>query len=217
MRITSTAETEFVPPGKNCGACGCRTCDEYVIRTSFGSLSRDACPYYYGPGTERAESEIPFVQAYSGTDVVGQKYDYVMAALPGEPAARKIVLPFRSDSVEKMEIVKGDVILGRPAGAGCPVNHVISVIDADPRTGVITGHVVGPAHSRGKEVKDVRMYHMLGFEGKAIPVTREPEFGMRQSFLPGFCMMDRAHTALCNMVIRKPWGIHARVEGIVIL
>ena len=154
---------------------------------------------------------------YSGVDVVGQRYDFVVRSLPGEPSARKIVLPFRPDMVERMDIKRGDIVTGRPAGAGCPVQHVIRVLDADWVTGVITGHVVGPAFSRNSEVKDVREYHMLGFEGEAVPISAEPRFGVRHSFLPGFCMMDRAHTGLVNMVIRKPWGIHVRVEDVVIL
>ena len=48
-------------------------------------------------------------------------------------------------------------------------------------------------------------------------IMQEPGFGLRQPFLPGSCMMDRAHTGLVNMVIRKPWGIHVRVEDIVIM
>lgn len=156
-------------------------------------------------------------RTYSGVDVLGQRYDFVIGALPGEPSARKIVLPFRPDMVDIMDINPGDIVMGRPFGAGCPVQHVMKVIDADRVTGVITGHVVGPAYSRGKEVKDVKAYHMLGFEGRANVISREPEFGRRQFFLPGFCMMDRAHTALVNMVIDKPWGIQVRVEDIVIL
>lgn len=218
MPTTSTAGNEFVPPGKNCGACGCRTCGEYTARVSLGTLDPRACPFYT-EAPSKASQDIPLVGRYSGTDILGQAYDFVMTAIPGEPSARKIVLPFRSDSVERMGIVPGDVVVGRPAGAGCPINHVMKVIDADPVTGVITGHVLGPALSRGHydEVKEVRMYHMLGFEGRAIPITGEPQFGRRQHFLPGFCMMDRAHTGLCNMVIRKPWGIHARVENVIIL
>ncbi len=82
---------------------------------------------------------------------------------------------------------------------------------------MITGHVVGPAYSRGVDVKDIREYHMLGFEGEAVPISTEPRFGVRHSFLPGFCMMDRSHTGLVNMVLKKPWGIQVRVEDVVIL
>lgn len=212
MTTTSTTATDWRPPGRNCGACGSKTCEAFIARMEQGA-SPEACPFYRTSSPRGIMAE----RSYSGTDVVGQEYDFVITALPGEPTARKIVLPFRPDMVERMGIAPGDIVTGRPAGAGCPVQHVIRVIDADYVTGVITGHVVGPAFSRGKEVKDLRAYHMLGFEGRAVSVRREPAFGLRQSFLPGFCMMDRAHTALVNMVIDKPWGIHVRVEDVVIL
>ncbi len=214
MRTTSTAASDWTPPGRNCGACGYPTCEELKSAVIAGRSTYRSCPFYQ-PG--RTASPVESAFRYSGRDVVGQEYDFVMTPIPGEPSARKMVLPFRGDLVERMGIVPGDIVTGRPAGAGCPVQHVIKVISADPITGVITGHVVGPAYSRGADVKDVREYHMLGFEGRAVPVKREPEFGIRHSFLPGFCMMDRAHTGIVNMVIDKPWGIHARIEGIVIL
>ena len=211
---TSTAESDWLPPGKNCGACGCRSCSDFTEKMRAGTVTPDKC-IFYRPG----EMAVPVIDrtVYSGKDITGQEYDFILEPLPGEPSARKIVLPFRPDIVDKLDIVRGDIVTGRPAGAGCPVQHVIKVLECDRLTGVITGFVVGPAYSRGKEVKDVSMYHMLGFEGKARVVRKEPGFGLRQPFLPGSCMMDRAHTGLVNMVIRKPWGIHVRVEDIVIM
>lgn len=215
MPTTSTTVSDWVPPGRNCGACGHPTCDSFSTALADGTVRPESCPFYRRSSTPVSSDEVPF--NYSGVDIVGQSYDFVIASLPGEPSARKIVLPFRPDMVERMDIRRGDIVTGRPAGAGCPVQHVIKVLDADWVTGVITGHVVGPAYSRGKDVKDVREYHMLGFEGRAVPMVREPQFGVRHSFLPGFCMMDRAHTGLVNMVIKKPWGVHVRVEDVVIL
>ena len=210
---TSTAANEWIPPGKNCGACGCRSCDEFTARLREGSTVPERCPFYRRSGT------VPVVTdaVYSGRDVVGQEYDFVLEPLPGEPSARKIILPFRPDMVDILDISRGDIVTGRPAGAGCPVQHVIRVLEADRLTGVITGHVVGPAYARGREVKDLSMYHMFGFEGKATVIRREPGFGLRQPFLPGFCMMDRAHTGLVNMVISKPWGFHVRIENVIIM
>ena len=212
---TSTAGSEWLPPGKNCGACGCRSCSDFTEKMDAGSIGPERCPFY----KREDASDIPLLRdtVYSGVDVVGQEYDFVLEPLPGEPSARKIVLPFRPDIVDKLDIVKDDIVVGRPAGAGCPVQHVIKVLECDRVTGVITGFVVGPAYARGKDVKDVKMYHMLGFEGRARTIKKEPGFGLRQPFLPGFCMMDRSHTALVNMVIKKPWGIHVRVENVVIL
>lgn len=211
---TSTTASDWGLPGKNCGACGSRTCEAFAEKLSRGEAAIGSCPF---SRRDSSGSGLMAERRYSGTDVVGQRYDFVITALPGEPSARKIVLPFRPDIVDIMDIKPGDIVTGRPAGAGCPVQHVIRVLDADRVTGVITGHVVGPAYSRGRDVKDVKAYHMLGFEGCARPVSKEPAFGLRQHFLPGFCMMDRAHTGLVNMVLDKPWGIHVRVEDVVIL
>ncbi|MDR0524102.1 MAG: Fe-S cluster protein [Candidatus Methanoplasma sp.] len=214
MPTTSTAESEWSPPGRDCGACGRGTCGEFAAAVGDGSLSRDACPFF---SAKTAAQGISLMQRYSGSDVVGQKYSFVVQPMPGEPSARKIVLPFRPDLVERWGISRGDIVVGRPAGAGCPVQHVLRVLDADADTGVITGHVVGPAYSRDREVKDVKAYHMLGFEGRALPITEEPRFGERFTFLPGLCMLDRAHTGLVNMVMKKPWGLQIRIEDIIIL
>ncbi|HJK15283.1 MAG TPA: Fe-S cluster protein, partial [Methanocorpusculum sp.] len=112
----------------------------------------------------------------------------------------------------------GDIVTGRPTGAGCPVQHVIKVLEADPMSGLITGHVVGPAFARGNDnVIDLRHYHMIGFEGVANVVRRTPEFGLRMPFLPGVCMMHRTHTGVVNMIMQKSYGLHVRVEGVVIL
>ncbi|UAL08323.1 MAG: Fe-S cluster protein [Candidatus Methanogranum gryphiswaldense] len=214
MGTTYTAENEWSPPGKNCGLCGLSSCEELVLRIREGKTGPEICPFF---SSKEKISDVKMIQSYSGVDVVGQHYSFVMQPIPGEISARKIILPFRPDLVEKWSIVKGDIVVGRPAGAGCPVQHVIRVMEADEVTGVIKGHVVGPSFSRGKDVKDVVAYHMLGFEGMAVPITEEPQFGKRYNFLPGFCMMDRSHTGLVNMVIKKPWGLNVRVEDIIIL
>lgn len=200
------------PPGRNCGACGSRTCDDFTMRLREGRVRETDCPFHGAVTSDVLEGAT-----YSGSDVISQKYDFVIAPLPGEPSARKIILPFRPDMTERMEVVKGDIVLGRPAGAGCPVQHVIRVLNADYVTGVITGHVVGPAFSRNGEVKDMKEYHMLGFEGMAVNRIKEPEFGRRHYFLPGSCMMHRAHTGLVSMVIDRPYGTQVRLEDIIIL
>jgi len=119
--------------------------------------------------------------------------------------------------VEKMDIKKGDYVLGRPMGAGCPIPHVLSVIEAEPVTGLLYTWVVGPLYSREREVKDVVAYHMIGFEGIACRISKEPFLGCRATFLPGFCMMNLNHTGLVNMVLEKREGLHVRIEDIRIL
>jgi uncharacterized Fe-S cluster-containing protein len=149
--------------------------------------------------------------------VCGREYDFIIGPLAGEPSARKIILPFRAELVERWNIVPGDIVLGRPMGQGCPVQHVLRVIDANPVTGVLTCHTVGPHAARQGGAKDVQAYHVIGFEGMAEVVKRRPEFGFRQLFLPSFCMMQVAHTGVVNRVLEKSTGIQVRVEDIRIL
>ncbi len=99
-------------------------------------------------------------------------------------------------------------------GAGCPVQHVLSVIEANPVTGVLTCHTVGPHRARNTEVKEIQAYHVVGFEGIARVTRSAPVFALRQFFLPSYCMMQRAHTGVVMMVLEKSKGLHVRVEDI---
>lgn len=180
-----------------------------------GQKVYDDCPYYQEHTF--CNNDLLKEAVYPGHDILGHPYDFILSPLPGESSARKIVLPFRSDLVEKMDIKKGDFVLGRPMGAGCPVPHVLSVIEAEPVTGLLYTWVVGPSYSRDRETKDVIAYHMIGFEGIAGKISKEPSLGCRATFLPGFCMMNLNHTGLVNMVLEKSEGLHVRIEDIRIL
>ncbi len=206
----------WLPPGKNCGLCGTNTCKSFLRLINTGQKTYSDCPYYIDRLLNRKVE--PVTEAfYPGHDILGHPYDFVLAPLPGEISARKIVLPFRGDLVEKMEIKKGDYILGRPMGAGCPVPHVLRVIKAEQVTGLLYTWVAGPKFSRDREVKDVVAYHMIGFEGIAARINKEPALGCRVTFLPGFCMMALNHTGLVNMALQKSDGLHIRIEDIRIL
>jgi uncharacterized Fe-S cluster-containing protein len=177
------------------------------------------CPFY-GPSRDSGDDPAPYIETqaqHSGQDILGNSYDFVLEPLPGEISARKILLPFRSDLVETLGIKPGDIVMGRPMGAGCPVPHVLQVISADKVTGLLTTWVVGPKFSRERPVIDLQAYHMIGFEGMARVFLRPPQFGYRQTFLPGFCMMNLNHTGLVNLVLEKSQGLHVRLEDIRIL
>ncbi len=206
----------WLPPGKNCGLCGAESCKNFLRLVNSRKKTYQDCPYFQ-KGKKKAKAEEIKEALYSPCDILGHPYDFILNPLPGECSARKIVLPFRSDLVEKMNIIKGDYVLGRPMGAGCPIPHVLKVIKAEPVTGLLYTWVVGPQYSREQEVKDVIAYHMIGFEGLATALQKEPAFGCRMTFLPGFCMMNLNHTGLINMVLKKEEGLHVRIEDIRIL
>lgn len=222
---------KWIPPGKNCGACGSQTCSGFVDRLEEGLAEPSLCPFYSKEKTGSQESilslgNVPNLRnfvaqardfTYSGIDVAGKEYDFVLLPFPDEPSARKFIVPFRADLVEVWGIKKGDLVTGRPAGPGCPVYHALRVLSANPVTGVIECHTVGPMEARKEDVHDVQAYHVHAFEGIAIPVKKPPVFGTRQYFLPGNCMIGLAHTALVNMVFQKSSGTHVRLEDIRIL
>lgn len=204
------------PPGKNCGLCGSLNCQEFVQAVLCDMKDYEECPFYLKGPTNQVKSDSTEA-VYSDRDILGNEYDFILEPLPGELSARKIVLPFRVDLIEKLAIKTGDYVLGRPMGAGCPIPHVLEVIKADQVTGLLVTWVVGPQIAREKEVKDVQAYHMVGFEGMARRIIKEPTFGSRVTFLPGFCMMNLNHTGLVNMLLAKSSGLHVRIEDIRIL
>jgi uncharacterized Fe-S cluster-containing protein len=204
---------DWQPPGKDCGICGAACCSDFVVMLDRGTKALTDCPFY-GSSTPMAGTDTPVRAA---TDVCGRAYDFIIGPLPGEPSARKMILPFRADLVERWMIGPGDIVIGRPMGQGCPVQHVLRVIAANPVTGLLTCHTVGPHEARKGGGKDLQAYHVIGFEGVADVIKRPPEFGFRQSFLPSFCMMQVAHTGVVNQVLRKSTGLQVRVEDIRIL
>lgn len=202
----------WVPPGRDCGACGAASCGEFLSLVKAGGKSSADCPYYAA-----GEGGLREAPSYSGIDVVGNRYDFVLRAFPGEPSARKFIVPFRADLVERWDIRPGDLVTGRPAGQGCPVYHALRVLSANPVTGVLECFTVGPLAARREEAHDVQAYHVHAFEGLAGVIHRPPAIGTRQRFLPGYCMMDLSHTGLVNMVLSKKEGVHVRLEDIRIL
>ncbi len=204
----------WVPPGRNCGACGYGTCDEFSRALYSGVRTIQDCPFSSHP--------IDLGHPCSGTvlgsaDILGDSFDFILHPLPGECSARKILLPFRPDLVERWDIQPGDILTGRPMGAGCPVQHVLRVISASTVSGVIVTHVVGPLFSRGRVVKDLEAYHIIGFEGMAESIQRSPEFGRRMRFLPAYCMMNLTHTGVVNQIFSRKEGLMVRVEDIRLL
>jgi uncharacterized Fe-S cluster-containing protein len=199
----------FGTKDRDCGACGFSTCRAFAEAVLAGTRDGADCPF---PDRSFEKKDMTPVNGFR--DILGTPYDFILEPLPGEPSARKMVLPFRPDQVEKQEIRPGDIVVGRPMGAGCPVQHVLKVISASQVSGLLTCHVVGPAFSRNKTVKDVEAYHMIGFEGLATVVGQEPVIGRRMHFLPGSCMMNMAHTGVVNMLLATRAGLRIRVEDI---
>ena len=114
-----------------------------------------------------------------------------------------------------LDIQKGEYVIGRP------IPHILQVMEADPVTGLLSAWVVGPKVSREREVKDVKAYHMIGFDGVAELYPKEIDsrlVGCGVTLLPGCCMMNLNHTGFVNMALQKSYGLQQiRIEDIHIL
>jgi hypothetical protein len=170
------------------------------------------CPFYSrrsGPGTVLAPP------VYTDRDMLGFDYDFRIRAFPDEPSARRHIQPLRAELVERWEIGSGDILRGRPVDPSCMIQHVLRVISADPVTGILSCHTVGPAVARKSgKVHDIRAYHEIGFEGVAETVRHEPVVGFRMRFLPANCMRQMVHSGVVQMVLNKSFGTHVLVEDL---
>lgn len=200
----------FTPPDRNCGACGVFLCDEFLQRVKEGKKQETDC-IFYSNHESRCE---PDTFIHSLTDIRGTAYDFVIAPFHGEKSARTMILPFRPDLVGRWNIVQGDLVSGRPMGQGCPVPHFLEVIRANPVTGLLTCHAVGPLVARDRPCHPLEAYHVIRFEGRAVEIINEPAIGHRMSFLPSFCMLQLAHTSVVNQVIQSGNDTNIRLEDI---
>ncbi len=200
------------PPGRDCGACGSATCSEFIALARTGKKDLADCPYYRSPSWTGQVLPPP---VFSGRDILGFDYDFVVRPFPGEPSARRYIQPFRPDLIERWGIGPGEIVRGRPVAPSCPIQHVLRVISTDPVAGILACHTVGPVAARGcGHVHDVRAYHEIGFEGVAETVRHEPVVGYRQRFLPAGCMRQMVHSGVVQMVLNKSFGTHVRLEDL---
>ena len=190
---------------RNCGLCGEESCVKFREQLKQGLKKDKDCPF------NSIEEEQ---ESYENFDIHGNEYDFLLKPIGNEPSARKIIRPFRTDLIEKFNIKKGDIVVARPMGAGCPVTHVLKVYDIDELAGLLYTWVVGPKYARGKETIDVKAYYMIGFEGIATNISVHPKIGKSASFLPNFCMLRLSHHGLVNKILKTEEGLVVRIEDI---
>lgn len=204
-------EYNWYPPMKNCRLCGEGSCNDFIEGIIQERKSYTDCPFYTKNETIiENENEANF----DDKDFHDNQFDFLLKPVGDEISARKIIRPFRSDLIQYFSIKEGDIVMGRPMGAGCPVTHVLKVYHIDDMTGVLYTWSVGPKFAREGKVIDIKAYYMVGFEGIAANVVKEPKVGKTAGFLPSFCMLRLTHYGLVNMVMDTEEGLFVRVEDI---
>jgi hypothetical protein len=189
-----------------------KTCSEFIVFAHSGKKDLDDCPFY---GNRTAGNGLPAPSAWSGKDIVGFDYDFVLQPFPGEPSARKHIQLFRTELIDKWGIVPGDIIMGRPVEPSCPIHHILRVLKIDEVTGIITCYAVGPfAARKSTKLHDVHAYREIAMEGIVQAMKIEPVLGFRQRFLPANCMRQMVHSGVIQLALKKSIGMHVRIEEI---
>ena len=200
-------------PGKDCGLCGARTCRELAERVLEKRSEIGRCVYLSPHGTIQQPVELD-EKDVNWKDILGREYDFVLDSFPDDPGPREVILPFNPTNVEKLGIKKGDVLIGRPAWAGCPVTHCgVVVEEPDYFNGLIEWCIVGPSLARERGV-NIGNYNPVAYEGIARFSRKELKFGMRYYFMPRYCMLQSRHSGLINTIARTKDGLAVRLEGI---
>jgi len=217
-------------PGLDCGSCGFRSCAEFAAAFAQGegnvdrcvTLSADAREQLTRRGAKQGQRVGSALEMESPQntwkDFLGREYDFVLQIFPGEPGPRETILPHNPTLTEKMQIQKGDILIGRPLGmsCGCPITHCGVVMDVDYRTGVMVWCVTGPLQPRLKGYKDIGYYIAEAYEGLVRESKKELRVGMRYWFIPRMCMLQWRHSGLINFMNKTEYGTQVRIEGLMI-
>jgi len=201
-------------PGKNCGLCGFKTCDEFahIVEKNPPAINRCLFVDENKTGTD----DIVLEQNTTWRDHLGREYDFILDKFPGEPGPRETMILFNPTNVEKLGIKKGDVLYGRPAwiSCGCPVTHVgVVVEDPDYFNGTVVWCIVGPMQARERGI-NIGYYNTTAYEGLVKQARVDLDIGRRYYFQPRYCMLQWRHCGLVNTVAKTNDGLRVRIEGL---
>lgn len=205
-------------PGKDCGLCGFKTCEEFAGVLKEDSAQADRCIYKDEKSAVSAcASEVGFKEgAITWKDHLGRDFDFILDKFPGETGPRETIILFNPSNVEKLKLKKGDILYGRPAwiSCGCPVTHVGMVVEEpDYFNGVVTWCIVGPMLARQRGI-NIGYYNTTAYEGIVKHKRVELVIGMRYYFQPRYCMLQWRHCGLMNQMAKTEDGVRVRIEGL---
>lgn len=217
---------EYSLPSLDCGACGCKTCNEFslLILTEPDEIKRCV---HMNEGHHNAKDKNQLsspVRSGMGEkmgwiDNLQRPFDFILDCFENEPGPRETILPYNPALVSELGVKKGDIMIGRPMGmsCGCPITHCGVVSGVDSRNGIINWCVTGPLKPRSEGFIDIGYYVAQAYEGLIKEAKDEIKLGKRYWFLPRRCMLQWRHSGLVNSVTRlKDGGYRVRIEGLFI-
>jgi len=215
----------FQLPGKNCGSCGFRYCEELarelendpqLLKRCIFLEPNDNSQQTGAVNSYKAPPSLVYEEESDWQDSLDRGFDFFLEHFPEDPGPREIILPHNPMITRELDVQPGDVLIGRPLGmsCGCPITHCGIAMNVDHRTGVIVWCVTGPLNPRSKGYKDLGYYIAEGYEGLVYRSRCELKIGMRYYFQPRMCMLQWRHSGLLNYLNKTASGLQVRLEGL---
>jgi uncharacterized Fe-S cluster-containing protein len=222
-------------PGLNCGQCGYPTCDQLLDKLTLKPNLLDRCIHAkidHKPVrlTHETHQSIAHCTSESNEpsrtqprnvktvwkDSLDRDIDFYLDRFPEDPGPREIIIPHNPMLTRELDILKDDILIGRPLGmsCGCPITHCGIVMNVDRRTGVLAWCVTGPLNPRQKGYKDIGYYIAEGYEGIVTQTRVDITVGKRYFFQPTLCMLQWRHSGLVNYLNKIANGFQVRLEGL---
>jgi uncharacterized Fe-S cluster-containing protein len=199
-------------PGLNCGACGFRHCDDLLAAAMADPDKLESCIHRHQPGVARIQNAD--ASTHNWKDAMGREFDFILDSFDANDGPRETIHLFNGQMIKNLNLKKGDIIIGRPMAAGCPVTHCGKIMEIDERSGLIDWCVVGPLAVRGKPLLDIGSYGPVAFDGLIKEAKTEPKIGMRYYWLPRSCMLQWRHCGIIAALAKTENGYKTRIEGV---
>ncbi len=233
--IMDTTKVTVKLPGKNCGLCGLKTCEEFSEIVSKNPEAIKRCIYTEKskerPASQELKGVCPSVikrqdaastiqefkeENITWKDNLDREYEFILDKFPGESGPRETIILFNPANVEKLGLKKGDVLYGRPGwiSCGCPVSHVgVIVEEPDYFKGTVVWCVVGSLMARERGI-NIGYYNTTAYEGMVHYTKVDLQIGKRYYFQPRYCMLQWRHCGLVNTLGKTRDGLRVRIEGL---
>lgn len=205
---------DFDLPGLNCGSCGFRSCADLLAAISEDSTKINNCIY------RRKKSNIlPHIKndecpSHRWEDVLGREFDFILDPFEEDEGPRETIHLFNGHLIREKNLKKGDLIVGRPLAAGCPVTHCGKIISIDEKSNLIDWCVVGPLAVRGNSFIEIGSYGPVGFDGVVRETRVKLKIGERHFWMPRSCMIQWRHSGLITSLLKIEGGYKTRIEGV---
>ena len=201
-------------PGKNCGLCGFKNCEDLLHHALSDPDSIKRCVYLF-EHTNTPVLSMRDVAEVNWKDMLDREYDFVLDKFEDDPGPREHILLGNPVNLEKLKIKKGDIVFGRPVmGVGCPVTHCGVVMqEPDYFNGALVWCITGMMDARERGI-EIGYYHILAYEGLVKQSRIELQLGRRYDFLPRYCMLQARHSGLINTMTKTKEAYRLRLEGI---